>query len=57
MQTGLVIWMTAGQLQAIQLKYCESKNMVAYMLTKALLRSQFVKLKETLGIREIIEQV
>ena len=27
------------------------------MLTKALLSSQFVKLREMLGVREIIEQV
>ena len=43
--------------KAIQLEYCESKNMVADMLTKALLSSQFVKLREMLGVREIIEQV
>ena len=43
--------------QAIQLEYCESKNMVADMLTKALLSSQFVKLREVLGVRKIIEQV
>ena len=36
--------------KAIQLEYCESKNMVADMLTKALLSSQFVKLKEILGV-------
>ena len=34
--------------KAIQLEYCESKNMVADMLTKALLSSQFVKLREML---------
>ena len=43
--------------KAIQLEYCESKNMVADMLTKSLLSSQFVKLREMLGVREIIEQV
>ena len=43
--------------KAIQLEYCESKNMVADMLTKALLSSQFVKLREMLGVREIIELV
>ena len=43
--------------KAIQLEYCESKNMVADMLTKTLLSSQFVKLREMLGVREIIEQV
>ena len=43
--------------KTIQLEYCESKNMVADMLTKALLSSQFVKLREMLGVREIIEQV
>ena len=43
--------------KAIQLKYCESKNMVADMLTKGLLSSQFVKLRQMLGVREIIEQV
>ena len=43
--------------KAIQLEYCESKNMVADMLTKALLSSQFVKLREMLGVRKIIEQV
>ena len=43
--------------KAIQLEYCESKNMVADMLTKALLSSQFVKLREMLGVREIIKQV
>ena len=43
--------------KVIQLEYCESKNMVADMLTKALLSSQFVKLREMLGVREIIEQV
>ena len=42
--------------KAIQLEYCESKNMVADMLTKALLSTQFVKLREMLGVREIIEQ-
>ena len=42
--------------KAIQLEYCESKNMVADMLTKALLSSQIVKLRKLLGIREIIEQ-
>ena len=31
--------------------------MVADMLTKALLSSQFVKLREMFGVREIIEQV
>ena len=41
----------------IQLEYFESKNMVADILTKALLSSQFMKLREMLGIREIIEQV
>ena len=30
-----------------QLEYCESKNMVADMLMKALLSSQFVKLRRT----------
>ena len=43
--------------KAIQLEYCESKNMVVDMLTKALLNSQFVKLRKMLGVREIIEQV
>ena len=43
--------------KAIQLEYCESKKMVADMLTKALLSSQFVKLREMLGVRKIIEQV
>ena len=43
--------------KAIQLESCESKNMVADMLTKSLLSSQFVKLREMLGVREIIEQV
>ena len=43
--------------KAIQLKYCESRNMVPDMLTKALLSSQFLKLKEMFGVREIIEQV
>ena len=43
--------------KAIQLEYCESKNMVADMLTKALLSSQFMKLMDMLGVREIIEQV
>ena len=43
--------------KAIQLEYCESKNMVADMLTKALLISQLVKLREMFGVREIIEQV
>ena len=43
--------------KAIQLEYCESKNMVADMLTKALLSSQFVKLREIFGVREIIEQI
>ena len=43
--------------KAIQLEYYESKNMVADMLTKALLSSQFVKLREMLCVREIIEQV
>ena len=42
--------------KAIQLEYCESK-MVADMLTKALLSSQFVKLRNMLGVRKIIEQV
>ena len=42
--------------KAIQLEYCESKNM-ADMLSKALLSSQFVKLREMLGVRKIIEQV
>ena len=32
--------------KAIQLEYCESKNMVADMLKKALLSSQFVKLRK-----------
>ena len=41
----------------VEKKYCESKNMVADMLTKALLSSQFVKLREMLGVREIIEPV
>ena len=43
--------------KAIQLEYCESKNMVADMLIKALLSSQFVKLRDMLGVRKIIEQV
>ena len=43
--------------KAIQLKYYESKNIVADMLTKALLSSQFVKLREMLDVREIIKQV
>ena len=43
--------------KAIQLEYCESKNMVADMLTKALLSSQFVKLREMLRVRKIVEQV
>ena len=43
--------------KAIQLEYCESKNMVADMLTKALLSSQFVKLREMLGVRKSIKQV
>ena len=43
--------------KAIQLEYWESKNMVADMLTKPLLNSRFVKLREMLGVREIIEQV
>ena len=43
--------------KAIQLEYCESKNMVTDMLTKALLSSQFVKHREMLSVREIIEQV
>ena len=42
--------------KAIQLEYCESKNMIADMLTKAL-SSQFVKLREMLDVREIIGQV
>ena len=42
--------------KAIQLEYCESKNTVADMLTKAHLSSQFLKLREMLGVREIIEQ-
>ena len=43
--------------KAIQLEYCESKDMVADMLTKALLSSQFVKLREMFSVREIIDQV
>ena len=43
--------------KAIQLEYCESQNMVADMLTKALLSLRFVKLREMLYVREIIEQV
>ena len=43
--------------KAFQLEYCESKNMVVDMLTKALLSSQFVKPREMLWVREIIEQV
>ena len=43
--------------KAIQFEYCESKTMVADMLTKALLSPQFEKLRETLGVKEIIEQV
>ena len=43
--------------KAIQLEYYESKNMVTDMLTNALLSSQFVKLREMLGVREIIKQV
>ena len=43
--------------KAIQLEYCERKNMVCWYVDKALLSSQFVKLREMLGVREIIEQV
>ena len=43
--------------KAIQLEYCESKNMVADMLTKVFLSSLLVKLREMFCVREIIEQV
>ena len=42
-------------MEVIQLEHCQSKNMIAGALIKALVRSQFVKQRQLLIVREIME--
>ncbi len=65
--SSMILWIFChaycGRAKHIDIKFhyiseqVKSKDMVAAMLTKALLSSQFVKLREMSGVREIIEQV